>query len=126
MSAAAATAAAVGVGAVLPESPEVGWLKEQSGPDFGTPLSVTLPAGTAPQSVEVALIVETPLAVFYRSVDVFEVTEGSQTLDIPLIYPYEGFVLGDYAYRAVVTGDGFKVATTTQAGFTVSPFRWLS
>ena len=126
ISAAAATAAAVGVGLHLTETAELRWASTRGGPDFIHPLMLHLPTDARRQEAELSLIVETPKAIFHRTLGTRLVSAGTNRIDTPLIYPYEGFVLGDYAYTAIVEGAGFRVATQATAGFTMSPFRWLA
>ncbi len=125
ITAAAATAAVVGIDLASQMAQGLRWEGLRGGPDFLHPLTLTLPDGERTQEVEVTLIVETPQEIYRRSLGTQPVSAGVNRLEVPLIYPYEGFVLGDYAYTAILKGTGLRFATAAPVRYTVSPFRWF-
>jgi len=125
ISAAAATAAAIGVGIHVSDSAPLEWRGTRGGPDFIHPLTFTLPEEANRQEVALSLIVTTPRGYLVRDLGVRSVTAGTNRIDAPLFYPYEGVVLGEYSYTAVAKGSDFRTSTTTPCGYTMSPFRWL-
>ena len=116
-----------GLGLSAPEvkTAELRWQSERGFPDLDQELVVRLPK--RPSGVHHArLLIETPRE--HKEIDLGPVAlrRGEAVLTIPLRYPYESFVVGDYRYHVSIEGAQLSLRTSRPARFTVRPFVWFS
>ncbi len=104
---------------------DVHWMEADGFPD--RPMQLLVRLRKAPdRPVSVRLVVMTPTETVTLSLGEHELAAGETALGTQLVYPYDDFVVGDYAYHAELTVDGALVATTSPATYHVAPFAWFS
>ena len=94
-------------------------------PDFPHRLFLEVPEEHQGQQLTPCLVVETPKGIFTYTFENHVAAKGLQVLTLPLLYPFEGFVLGEYSYMATIKGDSLSLRSHNRVRYSVSPFHWL-